>query len=393
MVDYLDEVRRAIDDSKLAPFRNALAFSPSTGGRLPHQTAARTPAGDGVTASGESRVFPEARPNCLQADERLQTALDDAIANGPGRGWPTAVAIVSLDPAGSRPFAHARGGEVHYTASLVKLGALYAAYSLRRTIREIARTVDPGADPAKIFARAAEFLTPAIHEAAGAIAALGDFDDTVLLPTYGALFEASEAAVGPGFDVDFTEKAGADIAKMITISDNDSASACIRNIGYGYLAGSLTAGGFFDPRTNAGVWVGDAFCADYPCHAIPAVNTGVSTQASTTTDLARLLTLLADERLVDVPSSREMLDLLAEAADGCYAFVDRASGLDFGVTHAKIGQGPWAGHYIYSEGAILEHDLGQRFVAVWQNYVPDPGDFPFDPIGHVVRDAIDAYLE
>jgi hypothetical protein len=107
--------------------------------------------------------------------------------------------------------------------------------------------------------------------------------------------------------------------------------------------------------------------------------------------LARLYTLLHDSKLV--PSGTvEMLALLASAVAVPEVFINRASALDFTVTHTKVGLGPLkTGSDVWSEGSILRHDpSGREFVAVWQNFVF--GSAGFDPIGHVVRDTIHRYL-
>lgn len=85
-----------------------------------------------------------------------------------------------------------------------------------------------------------------------------------------------------------------------------------------------------------------------------------------------------------------MLALLARAVAVPEVFIDRASPpLHFTVTHTKVGLGPLkAGPDVSSEGSILVHDSGKKFVVVWQNLLN--GDF--DSIGHVVRDTIDRFL-
>ena len=44
-----------------------------------------------------------------------------------------------------------------------------------------------------------------------------------------------------------------------------------------------------------------------------------------------------------------------------------------------------------SEGSILLHDSGKKFIAVWQN-CRGPTDADFRAIAHVVRDTMDRFL-
>lgn len=78
------------------------------------------------------------RPGPPTAQTELQKALDAAIASGPGAGWRVPICVVALaNRDGSGPpcvFAAARCNENHYTASLAKVHAMYAAFQLRETL-------------------------------------------------------------------------------------------------------------------------------------------------------------------------------------------------------------------------------------------------------------------
>jgi hypothetical protein len=50
--------------------------------------------------------FPSAYPDPIVPNKKLQKALDNAIADGPGSAWRTPVALVSMNPDGTRWIAH-----------------------------------------------------------------------------------------------------------------------------------------------------------------------------------------------------------------------------------------------------------------------------------------------
>ncbi|HEX8107112.1 MAG TPA: hypothetical protein VF516_05250 [Kofleriaceae bacterium] len=347
-------------------------------------------------------AFPSAYPDPLTPNSKLQTCLDRAIAAGPGTSWRTPVTIVSLNPDGSRPVASFKGNEVHFSASLVKVAAMYAAFELRATLRDIAAELGTSTTKATLLKDAAAYLDPKILAKAAAIPALKGITKAHALPQYTTAFEVvpvppSPLVPSPGFTVNFSSTFQDHLEKMIAISVNQSAAQCIHGSGYGYLNGALASAGFFDPATNNGIWLAGDYIGNYPYFRINSVNDGLVAQAVTTRRLAQMYTLLHDGTLVGGISSSEMRDLLAKAVAVPEVFINRASGLNFTVTHTKVGLGPLKPKNgvidnVYSEASILQHTpSGRKFVAVWQNFVS--GSDGFDPIGHVVRDTIDAFLK
>lgn len=340
-------------------------------------------------------AFPDVYANPLVASDRLQGALNAAIAAGPGSGWRTPVAIVALDPGGGRPVAQFKGSEMHFSASLLKVTAMYALFELRKTLRSIAAELGASAGASGFLRDAAAYLNPKIMARAAALPALRGIAEVHATPQYASAFEVVPLA-GPtaGVTVELTGSIKEHLGKMIAVSDNASAAQCVHGSGYGYLNGALAAAGFFDPASAVGAWLAGDYTAVYPRYRVNAVNDGLVAQATTVLHLARIYTLLHDRALVSPASSQEMLDLLAQAVAVPEVFLDQASDLDFTVTHTKVGLGPLkpenGGNDVYSEGSILEHASGRKFVAAWQNYLF--GDDGFDPIGHVVRDTIRGYL-
>lgn len=345
--------------------------------------------------------FPKVYPNPLTPDVALQAALDKAISAGPGKGWRVPVAIVSLNPDGSRPLAHFKGNELHFSASLLKVGAMYAAFELRSVLQSIAAELGAEVSTAELLKAAAAYLNPKILAKVATIPALKGVQQAQALPQYAASFEMTPRVAGPASpassvsSVRFTSALVGHLEKMIAISDNHSAAQCVYASGYGYLNGALTDAGFFDPKTEKGIWLAGDYIRSYPYFRIKSANDGLVAQAATSIQLARLYTLIYDGHLVNAGSSAEMLALLAKSVAVPEVFIDRAANLNFKVTHTKVGLGPLkaenGGHSVYSECSIIEHVSGRKFIAVWQNFVfKDQG---FDPIAYVVRDTLDAFLK
>ena len=195
--------------------------------------------------------------------------------------------------------------------------------------------------------------------------------------------------------MDFTPTFTKHLSRMIALRDNASAGACVRGVGYGYLAASLVSGRLWDPASSSGIWLAGDFMQSAPYFRVTTVNDGPVAQAMTTNAMARLLVGIHDRAVADAEACDEMLALLASAVAVPEVFLDRASDLDLTVTHTKVGLGPLkaknGGANVCSEGSIVRHDgSGRTFVVVWQNFVFGAGGF--DPIGHVVRDTVRTYL-
>ena len=111
---------------------------------------------------------------------------------------------------------------------------------------------------------------------------------------------------------------------MLRWSNNKAASKCIRALTYPYINGVLAAAGFFDPSTKTGLWMsGDYQDRDW----LPDNGAGqrlsprwarlqgrpASNFTGTAFQVARLMTLLAQGRLIDPASSTAMITILTGA--------------------------------------------------------------------------------
>jgi hypothetical protein len=137
-------------------------------------------------------------------------------------------------------------------------------------------------------------------------------------------------------------------------SNNQAASKCIRALTYPYINGVLGAAGFFNKTSRVGLWLS----ADFQGHDWLKRNGAgqplsprwarlqrrkVTNLAGTAFQVARLLTLLAQGRLVDKESSREMISIMTGVHGiGSYirgALAHAAPPRPFSVIASKIGFG------------------------------------------------------
>ena len=176
---------------------------------------------------------------------------------------------------------------------------------------------------------------------------------------------------------------------MARWSNNRAASICVRALGYHYLNGALARAGFFDTATANGLWLS----ADYEGHdwvGTPAEkNTNAAGQklaprwakaqgrrlsnvTATAAQTARLMTAMAQGRLVDAAASQEMIALMRSAIEcvhgakcGIGSYVkDALVGIHrpFTLLAAKKGFGD---DRFSHECAIVERTVAGRICATW----------------------------
>ncbi|WP_192582869.1 hypothetical protein [Streptomyces triticiradicis] len=317
-------------------------------------------------------------------DPALQTALDTAVSEAltqfPGLAHPfrAAISFVAVDQTpNGLDFRHAglRYGDSYFTASLAKIGALYAAYELLRSVNAVAREVTK---PQELFTRLRNEFDPVIDASVPAIAETPALTRAQRLPKYEQIFATAPAggALACSFQPGFQDS----LNKMIIKGANDTAAAVIQALGYSWINGVLKAGGFFFPPAATGIWLAGTFTGSLPVVRIPSVNDGMVAQASTCFDMANLYAHIVRRTLVDPGSSNFMHALLATSAsvgdDPSYLDFTRRSALpprDFGVLDSKIGRGPLkTGIQVLSEAAVVEtSDSAQQFVVVFQDSLKD----------------------
>jgi beta-lactamase class A len=173
------------------------------------------------------------------------------------------------------------------------------------------------------------------------------------IPKIAVLYSAFQKRKDGKLDIDpaFRET----LHEMCRVSDNHCASAAIQKVGFPYIASVLWQSGLYDPKHGGGLWVGKAYGGtnDY-WHRDPVNNLS---HGATANSLARLLTLLAQDRLVDAQASAEMKDLLGNTGLH-HKFV---RGLDSRPSTIYRKSGSWS-HW-HGDAAIVERE-GKRYVAV-----------------------------
>jgi hypothetical protein len=257
------------------------------------------------------------------------------------------------------PYAGVNDEEMLYPGSLVKICPMYAAFALRAQVRAFV-------DAAK--ANGAQVTLPGVASEI----------ERAWKPKLQALFRgrpekgfgSSQVATFPTLDEIFTfapdgqvefATAGLTTAQidaigefgapqgkfhdwmrsMLRWSNNAAAGRCILALGYFYINGALADAELFDTGGKSGLWVS----ADYLGHdwvktaAEKASNSGgqsltarwATAQArqksnftGTAAQVARLMTMLAQGRLVDAGASQEMRTLMDAANGGIGSYAESA---------------------------------------------------------------------
>jgi hypothetical protein len=266
-------------------------------------------------------------------------------------------------------------GQTHYSASLLKVAAMYAAYELRSTVNNVARSTG-AASAAELFERLAP-LDDLIDVAVPDLLTTPGLTRAMRVPKYAQIFSVIPLVDG-GVAADFSHAFEQHLRLAIIESSNASAAFCIKALGYSWINGALASGGFFFPGTRDGIWLAGTFAGDQPYARIPSINDEGVAQATTTFDMTNLYAHLLGRSLVvdgTGESSDRMLDLLAETHAGpepSWMDGSRENPLRVGpvaITHTKIGVGPLkTGPNVFSEGSIVtHHGTGRQFIVVWQN--------------------------
>jgi subtilisin family serine protease len=354
-------------------------------------------------------AFPSAYAAPFTDDAALTAKLAAAVAaaSRPGLSSDIPISIVVLKDDGTRLHAGNRHEEMHYSGSLIKIAAMYAAFELRAAVDRVL-AAKPATTPKAALDELVKVLNPQIAAAAAKeitglpAASLAK----VLQPDYPTVFKLPPAA---GRTTAFTGLMEGFLTSMIAVGTNTHASKTIHALGYGYLSAALIKGGFFqpdpDPPKNKGLWL----ASDYLQPGDPgnwdedgrvaSVNDTDAASGTTTVQLAKLLTLMWDKKLVDGASSDAMLKLLKGARDsGFKPWILRsiAGPASFKVTHNKLGEGwlkPANGNkLVMSEASIItdvKAGVTRRFVVVWQNLSKTgPDSDPFGPVARLVKEFL-----
>jgi hypothetical protein len=132
------------------------------------------------------RPFPDPVIDPLAQDSDLQAALDAAIAASVPPLSAVPFTIVALNDPGATPhgFAGQRGSEMHYSASILKVAAMYAAFELRKAANDLLRQRNVA--QAHVFATLQAEFDPVIL--ANLVPQLNGVNPQTFLPKYNEVF-------------------------------------------------------------------------------------------------------------------------------------------------------------------------------------------------------------
>jgi len=139
--------------------------------------------------------------NPLTANTILETALDNGIVNVQATSTlpnPQKIALAIVAPDGTGPayhFAGYRQTEMHYSADLLKVAAIYAAYQLRATISNLAAQLEI-ATTQGLF----EMITAALDPAESLISSDPHIERSTWVPAYATTFDVRFNATFSTFD-------------------------------------------------------------------------------------------------------------------------------------------------------------------------------------------------
>lgn len=349
---------------------------------------------------------PYESPFAASPDPTMQVALDltrQTLSLGGAQNVGSmalmVVPLTGFERSADHPWAGLREHEVHYSGSLLKVAAMYAAFDLRSSADQLATdgglTTWPQIEAAlkATFDPEIDVHTPSLISGSPLLRP----EDKSRKPDYSAVLQLGTA--GGDFVVDFAQAQWDAFEDMMVQQHNPGATTTIHGLGYPYLNGKIADDGFFD-GVGEGLWLaGDyTFGAQWPSARIPCVNDQDTAQGMTAWHLAMLLTLLADDSLVGAKSSVGMKDRMKRAGKFFTQTnppIWPANGR-FVPTHGKVGIGNLkSGQSTFSEGLILLDTLRNlEFVVVWQNVVTSgQGNLQlFQPVATLIEAAINGFL-
>jgi Beta-lactamase enzyme family len=368
-------------------------------------------AGGGVGSwAADIDPFPPEPTVAFEVDDPGMTEAFDPVTVSTANHLCAALVDLTGDPA-MPPYIGLNAEEMIFAGSLLKIGAMYAAFALRAQVQAF---VDVAA------ANGAPIVSP---EITNEIEKAWKPKLRALFPTRpGTSFRHNQDMTFPRLDriLTFSPEGKVDFARaippltdaridaigefgapagmfhdwmrsMLRWSNNTAASQCILALGYFYLNGSLAQGGLFDAAASTGLWLS----ADYEGHDWVKTAAEQQTNAAgplltprwataqrrrrsnitaTAAQVARFMTLLAQDKLVDGTASQEMRALMDVTAGGIGSYAKAALdevGRDSTAFAAKIGYGDDSFSH---DCAIIERTVDGkdlRYVAVGLGSAPD----------------------
>jgi len=253
-----------------------------------------------------------------------------------------------LDEAPSSYYAGVFDDEMHFSASLLKVAALFAAAQIHADVKasgsiaafdsSIATKIQNTADPLVVAKGIG--LVPATSSI------LKDSPTVAFLPTFMNSLNS-----------------------MIGFGTNEGAAACITALGYGYISSALITAGFFDVSKTRGIWLAGTYVAGIDYVRIHCENDHDDAQVTTTRQMLSLFTKIWLDKIPsnDEDANSTMQDLLSEPKpvdskgfrDVPWLAASRGPGVAplFKVSADKIGVAGLGSDntpQVYSEGLIIQ---------------------------------------
>jgi len=305
---------------------------------------------------------------------------------------------------------------MHYSGSLVKVAAIYAALDLRATARQHAKTQPdfPKFPPNNAFLTSLD----SIIDTSAALQRLKTFGKG-LKPSLKDIFIYDASTPDKVAFKDSFKNA------LINIFHNEDATIVVDALGYSFINVSLMKAGYFDESTLTGIWLAGDYSKEHSLKSVrvPSVNDivpGGSAQNITTKEMSRMFYMLhTGQAYSHVTDEIER----TKANNGAHAVIkDQISWLTpaggipftvpvpFTVHCTKVGIGALGpvdspGAPVYSEGEILvwsdgsqvdafntkyKRKLTGEFAVCWQNlYQLDP---KVNGLITVISSAIENFL-
>lgn len=384
---------------------------------------------------------------------RIYKNVKSAGKLGPDLGLKTCVPISIFLRSKSGPPIYAGNsdtiaGQVHrldeeecYSASLIKVAAMFAAFKLRAEARALigdmqAGTVVPSTNQTDFFKELKKRF-----KTSDAVSKISSEPSIVQSPSHSDILTVTGFPTPGALVANFSSDFRTHLRKMIIPSDNCSAGECIWRLSYPYINVKLMDAGFFDKTSMKGTWL----CGDYidsSCFNIAKKQKYItidtindcnqatppfcgSAQNTTSKQLANLFLQILTETLVDSDSSKEMRKLLQEGQQGSDKVVPPVTQppvwnappphtsyltrlatipLFFDIDAVKVGFGPIKTDpsrpaNIRSEGIIIKwkdtskfdkYNLTGEAAICWQNL---PENISTDGVAEAINTSVTNYLD
>ena len=295
--------------------------------------------------------FPSAYSLSLDTTNASFNACENTAATDPAtKDLCGSVVDLTGNPA-SPLYAGNNDNDMVYVGSLVKLYAMYVAFELQsRVEKQAKKMIAQGLSTStagwenKVYNQLKKAWQPKLNAAfPGLPSGMPQFATIFTLSSTGDANFTEQSPPLSDAELDAIGETGTPKGKyrdwmrlMLRWSNNTAASRCILPLSYPYLNGVLAAAGFFDSTAHKGLWIsGDDLGNDWipgpgnkagqPLTARFATAQGRTKSNFTGTSLqvARLLTLLAQGKLVDSASCTDMISIM-QGAQGIGSYIQSA---------------------------------------------------------------------